>query len=59
MTLDDAKTRFLANRTIADPVARAADLDSLRTDISTEWGAERVESIFMAVVQKLGLESGC
>jgi hypothetical protein len=56
MTIDDAKARFLANRGIADPVARAADKEALVADVAAEWGEDKVNLVFFEVVNKLQQE---
>ena len=43
MTIDDVKTRYLTNRGISDPVAREADKQALISDITAEWGPDKVD----------------
>lgn len=53
MTMEDLKTRWIANRRIADPVAREADLDTLKADVATEWGADRIDYAFAEATAQL------
>ena len=53
MTIEDVKTRFLANRAISDPVARQASKEALIADISTEWGEDKVEYVIQVAVSEL------
>lgn len=43
MTIEDVKTRWLANRRIADLSTREADLDVLKADIIAEWSPAHVD----------------
>jgi hypothetical protein len=55
MTIADVQNRLIANQSISDPVARAADYETLKADVAATFGASAVDATIKEAMRRFQL----